>query len=93
MPDASGQGEPRVGRKALFFFVLGVVLGVFLPLLGLVILLFLALAWILLVLMWVLTGAQTRRPLLYILAFTVGFILTVVVLGWLGKSVVVFLGR
>jgi hypothetical protein len=92
-PDATGEPEPRVGRKALFFLILGAVFGVFLPLIGLVVIAFLALAWIVLVLVWVLTGAQTRRPLLYILAFTVGFILVVLVLGWAGLSVMRMLGR
>jgi len=87
MSDDAREGEPRVGRKALLFLVLGALVALFLPLIGLLALVFLAFAWIILILAWVLAGAQTRRPLVYILAFTIGFIGTLFLLGALSLSI------
>lgn len=80
--------EPRIGRKLFFFALLGGVIAIFMPLLGVFIILLLALSWLALVLIWIVTAAQVRRPILYITAFTVAFILVLILLGRLNINIV-----
>ena len=73
--------DPRVGRKAILFALLGVLLAVFFPLIGFLAVLLLAIAWIFLVLVWITSGMNTRRPLVYIMVFTIAFVATLWILG------------
>jgi hypothetical protein len=81
-----------MGRRAILFLVLGAAMAIFLPIIGLLVIVFLVFGWIILVLLWVTTGMQTRRPLLYILAFTIGFLGTLFLLGFLSMSIFSVLG-